>query len=149
MGITILTVGKKNSSEYSDMIDEYMKRISSFISIRMKFIKDSGNLKEDRESAVKQESERILKEVCKEKFVILLDRKGESIDSERFSDLFNNNNICFVIGGIYGVDERVKKRASRIISFSRMTFPHKLFRVILLEQIYRGYMIHKNMRYHK
>jgi len=109
MGITILTVGKKNSSEYSDMIDEYMKRISSFISIRMKFIKDSGNLKEDRESAVKQESERILKEVCKEKFVILLDRKGESIDSERFSDLFNNNNICFVIGGIYGVDERVKK----------------------------------------
>jgi len=149
MGITVLTVGKEMIGGYGEMADEYIKRISAFSKIQLKFIKDSGMLMDDKASAVKQESDRILKEAEKEKTVILLDKSGEAMDSEKFSKLLDKNDICFIIGGSYGVDERVKKRAFKSVSFSKMTFPHRLFRVILLEQIYRGYTIQKNMRYHK
>jgi 23S rRNA (pseudouridine1915-N3)-methyltransferase len=149
MGIMILTVGKRQSDELSAQTEEYLKRISPFAVIKVKYIKDSGELKDDRKSTMKQESERLLEEMSGYRNTVLLDREGESISSEDFAGLLGTDPLCFIIGGSFGVDERVKKSAWKKISFSEMTFPHKLFRVMLLEQIYRGFTIRKKMRYHK
>ncbi|MGE3063064.1 MAG: 23S rRNA (pseudouridine(1915)-N(3))-methyltransferase RlmH [bacterium] len=149
MAITILTVGKKQSDEWSALSDEYIKRIRGFDALKIKYIKDSGELRDDKKTAIREESERIISEIKDYDRVYLLDRKGEMVDSEEFSTILKNQNIAFIIGGSWGVDEKVANAARRILSFSKMTFPHRLFRVILLEQIYRGFTIRNNMRYHK
>lgn len=149
MAIMILTVGKRQSAPWSELADEYAKRIRAFDALEIKYVKDSGEMKDDSKSAVREESERLLTEMKKCGKTILLDREGRQASSEDFAALLDNTDICFVIGGSYGVDERVKREASVTLSFSKMTFPHRLFRIMLLEQIYRGFTINRKMRYHK
>lgn len=148
--IKIVCVGKIKEKYFDNAIREYLKRISRYTKICIVEVPDEANV----EKALKIEGEKILSKIGKDEFVITLDIYGKSISSLEFAkkidNLFNNNSkLTFVIGGSYGLSGEVKKRSNYALSFSKMTFPHQLFRVILLEQIYRAYKINNNESYHK
>lgn len=148
MGITILTVGKKSSDDYGRIFEDYIERISRFEKIDVKYIKDFGVLTDDA-VIVKKESDEIISKMKSASFSVLLDRQGKNATSMEFMKFVEKKDVMFIIGGINGVNEEVRRSADASISFSRMTFPHKLARVILAEQIYRAYTIKNNMRYHR
>ena len=105
-------------------------------------------------TALKKEGERILSKIKDSDYVITLEIEGNSLSSLDFARKIENNfnsnkNLTFVIGGSYGLSDLVKQRSNYSLSFSRFTFPHQLFRVLLLEQIYRAYKINNNENYHK
>ena len=148
--IKIVCVGKIKEKFLSLAISEYLKRLSKYTKIDIVQVADEANA----EKALKVEGEKILSKIKPDEYVIALDISGESISSIEFAKkidkLFNNNSkLTFVIGGSYGLSGEVKKRSNYLLSFSKMTFPHQMFRVILLEQIYRAYKINNNESYHK
>lgn len=148
--IKIICVGKLKEKYFTSAINEYMKRLSKYTKINIMEIPDEANV----EKALKVEGEKILSKISDDEYVIALDIAGESLSSLEFAKkidkLFNNNSkLTFVIGGSYGLSGEVKKRSNYLLSFSKMTFPHQMFRVILLEQIYRAYKINNNESYHK
>ncbi|MBR3898085.1 MAG: 23S rRNA (pseudouridine(1915)-N(3))-methyltransferase RlmH [Bacilli bacterium] len=148
--IRIICVGKIKEKYFVSAIKEYMKRLSRYTKIDVVEIPDESNA----EKAVKIEGDKILDKIKKDEYVIAMDIGGNMISSLDFSKkintLFNTTSkITFVIGGSYGLSGEVKKRSNYQLSFSKMTFPHQLFRVILLEQIYRAYKINNNETYHK
>lgn len=159
MNIDIVCVGKIKEKYLKDAIDEYSKRLSKYVKLSIKENVDEKC--EDKQSEaldikVKEiEGKRILNSIKDSSYVILLDIDGKMIDSvslsEKISSLAINgvSDITFIIGGSLGVSEVVKKRADYRLSFSKMTFPHQLMRVILLEQIYRAFRIMNNEPYHK
>ncbi len=143
--IKIICVGKIKEKFYRDAIDEYMKRLSRYHKVIIDEINDSD---------INKESQLILKHINDKEYIIALDIKGielNSIDFSSFIDktLIVNSNIVFIIGGSDGLHDDIKRRADYSISFSKMTFPHQLFRIILLEQIYRAFKIINNETYHK
>ena len=143
--IRIICVGKVKEKFYRDAIDEYMKRLSKYHKIVIDEVSDSN---------IKEEGDLILRRIQDKDYLVVLDIKGKEMDSINFSrfmdtSLMHYANITFVIGGSNGVDDRIKNCANERISFSKMTFPHQLFRIILLEQIYRGFRILSNESYHK
>ena len=143
--IKIICVGKIKESFYRNAIDEYMKRLSKYHKVVIDEIVDSN---------IDKEKEFILRHINKKDYIITLEIEGNQIDSKKFADLIdktmiNNSNITFIIGGSYGLHDDIKKLADYKLSFSKMTFPHQLFRVILLEQIYRCFKIINNETYHK
>lgn len=144
--IKIIAVGKLKNKNYNLLIDNYLKQLSKISIIE---VKDEPSI-----SNIKKEEERILKLINKDDDVILLDVKGDKMDSIEFSKVIENainkpKDTVFVIGGSYGVTDAVRMRANIKISFSDMTFPHNLMRLILVEQIYRGFKILENHPYHK
>ena len=148
--IKILCVGKVKEKFYREAIDEYSKRLSRYTKLEIVEVADEAI--EDK--ALKEEENRILKNIKESDYVITLEIEGERLSSLEFSSkldklAISNPNIVFVIGGSYGLGEGVKQRSNYKLSFSKMTFPHQLFRVILLEQIYRAYKIINNESYHK
>ena len=150
--IKIICVGKIKEKYLKDAIDEYTKRISKYTSLEIVEIQDEGLVEE--KVAMKKEGEEILKRINRKDYIICLDIDGEVIDSINFSKKIDNiylnySNITFIIGGSYGLSENIKNKANYHLSFSKMTFPHQLFRVLLLEQIYRAYKINNNESYHK
>ena len=144
--IKIICVGKIKEKYLSDLINDYKMRISKYHKIEIIELKDSD---------IKKESSEILSCVKQSDYNVLLDIEGEKFTSIEFSDFirntFNasNGTIAFIIGGSNGVDDSVKNAVSKRISFSSLTFPHGLFRGILLEQIYRSFKIQNNESYHK
>ena len=143
--IRIVCVGKIKEKFYRDAIDEYLKRMSKYHKVEIVEVMDSN---------MKNEASEILKKINDKEFVITLEIDGNNISSLELSSfidktLINNSVITFVIGGSDGLDEEVKRRSNYKLSFSKMTFPHQLFRVILLEQIYRSFKIINNETYHK
>jgi len=149
--INLVCVGNLKDKFFIDACDEYKKRLSRFCSLNIIELKEYTNFENTQQTKEKEAIE-IIKNL--KGFVILLDVKGELISSEELSKkIFNlsntNSEITFVIGGSYGVSEEVKERANLKISVSKMTFPHRLFRVMLLEQIYRAFTIINNIGYHK
>lgn len=147
--IKIICVGKIKEKFYREAILEYQKRLSKYTKLEIFEIND-----ELEEIALKKEGENILKHIKDNEYVITLEIDGNSLASEEFAKkldntLMINSNITFVIGGSYGLDKVVKQRSNYKLSFSKMTFPHQLFRVILLEQIYRCFKINNNEKYHK
>ena len=143
--IKIICVGKIKEKYLRDAISDYEKRISKYHKI---------NIIEVEDSIMKEESIRILKNIKKDDFVITLEINGNVISSVEFANkidklFITNSNITFVIGGSDGIDDSVKERSNYSLSFSTLTFPHQLFRVILLEQIYRSFKIQNNESYHK
>lgn len=141
----IICVGKLKEKYLTDAITEYEKRLSKYTKLDIVELKDSN---------MKQEAELILKNINEKDFVVTLEINGNMLDSPTFSKkidewLMYNPNITFVIGGSDGLDETVKNRSNYQLSFSKMTFPHQLFRVLLLEQIYRSFKIINNETYHK
>ena len=148
--IKIICVGKIKEKYFVSAINEYLKRLSKYVKIDIVEIKDEARA----EVALKIEGEKILSKIKDDEYVIALDIAGEKISSidfaKKIDKVFNNNSkLTFVIGGSYGLSQEVKKRSNYLLSFSKMTFPHQLFRVILLEQIYRAYKINNNESYHK
>ena len=143
--IRIVCVGKIKEKFYRDAIDEYLKRMSKYHKVEIVEVMDSN---------MKNEAVDILKKITDKEFVVTLEIDGNNISSLELSSfidktLINNSVITFVIGGSDGLDEEVKRRSNYKLSFSKMTFPHQLFRVILLEQIYRSFKIINNETYHK
>lgn len=159
MNITLITVGKVKEKYLRDAIDEYSKRLSRYCKLDIIELPDEktpDNASEKEELQIKEkEGKSILSKIKENSYVIAMDLKGKHITSEEFSSLIDNlgvegnSNITFVIGGSLGLSQEVIKRANYKLCFSKMTFPHQLFRVMLLEQIYRGYRIIKGEPYHK
>lgn len=159
MKITVLAVGKIREKFFRDAIDEYAKRLSRYCKLEIIEVTDEktpDNASSAEEDLIKQkEAERLLTKINSDAYVITLEILGEKMDSVSFSQMMEKlgvagkSQIVFVIGGSLGLHESVSKRADKKISFSPMTFPHQLMRVILCEQIYRGFRIMNHEPYHK
>lgn len=159
MKITILCVGKIKEDFYSKAIAEYSKRLSRYCKLEIIQVNDEktpDNASDKLEAQIKdKEGERILDKISEDSYVIALAIEGKQPDSVALSEklhkltLHGNSHICFIIGGSLGLSENVIKRADELLSFSNMTFPHQLMRVILLEQIYRAFRIQNGEPYHK
>ncbi len=146
----IICAGKVKEKFFVDAMNEYSKRISKYTKLEIIEIPDESN----ESIAMKKEGEKILSKIKDNDYVVTLEIEGNSLTSLEFAKKIDNNfnsnkNLTFVIGGSYGLDESVKSRSDYKLSFSKFTFPHQLFRVILLEQIYRAYKINNNENYHK
>ena len=157
MKINIIAVGKIKEKYLKDAIDEYKKRLSKFCSLNIIEVNESvakvengSNIKKSLE----EEAHNILSKI-KGEYVIALDIDGKEYSTIEVSEKIKEitlkgvSEISFIIGGSYGLDNSIKKRAALRLSFSKLTFPHQLFRVILLEQIYRVFKIINNEPYHK
>lgn len=159
MRISLICVGKIKEKYLTMGIDEYKKRLSRYCTLEIIEVPDEGtpdNASAAMEEAIKKtEGNRILKVLKDDSYCIVLDIKGNMLSSEdlacHMEKLFvgGKSHISFVIGGSLGLSEEVLKRADYRLSFSKMTFPHQLMRLILLEQIYRSYRIINNEPYHK
>jgi len=150
--IKVICVGKLKEKYLVDAIDEYKKRISKYTKLEIIELVDSNI--DDEVLALKKEKDSILKNINDKDFVITLEIEGKEFSSVEFANFLdntfiNNSNIVFIIGGSYGLSEEIKQRSNYKLSFSKLTFPHQLFRVMLLEQIYRCYKINNNEKYHK
>ena len=155
--INIVCVGKIKESYLKDALNEYSKRLSKYCKLNIIELNDEpipNNLNEKIAENIKiNEGIKILSQI-KNSYVITLDLKGKQFTSEEFSDKLeklslNNSSITFIIGGSLGVSEDVLEKSNELISFSKMTFPHQLIRVFLLEQIFRAFKIQNNETYHK
>ncbi|MFQ9515578.1 MAG: 23S rRNA (pseudouridine(1915)-N(3))-methyltransferase RlmH [Eubacterium sp.] len=159
MKITVLAVGKIKEQFYTDAIKEYSKRLSRYCKLEIIQVSDektTENCTENEKEIVKQkEAERLVKYIPEDAYVITLEINGENPDSLELADKINKlgisgtSHMVFVIGGSLGLHSSISKKADFKLSFSKMTFPHQLMRVILLEQIYRSYRIIHNQPYHK
>lgn len=150
--IKIIAVGKIKEKYLKDAITEYKKRISKYTNLEIIEIKDEEFNEPTKTKKI--EANHILKHIDLKDYVITLEIEGTQISSENFAEKINNlqietSNITFIIGGSYGLSEEIKQKAKWHLSFSNMTFPHQLFRILLLEQIYRAYKIINNEEYHK
>ncbi len=147
MNITLLCIGKLKERYWTEAVSEYVKRLSRYCTLHIEELKE--------EPTPEKEGEALLRRIREDAFVITLEIEGASLDSIQLSrkiaelGLSGRSNLVFVIGGSDGLSDEVKARADYRLSFSKMTFPHQLMRVILLEQIYRSFKIAKGEVYHK
>ena len=158
LGIKIICVGRLKEKFYADAAEEYLKRLRTYCKAEIEELaeaKRSANCSPaDTEAALLREAEAIIVKIPKGARVFSMCVEGESMDSVAFSRLITSpdggaSKICFIIGGSDGLHESVKKLADKRISVSPMTFPHHLFRVMLLEQLYRAFKIAEGGTYHK
>lgn len=159
MKITCVVVGKIKETYYTDAVKEYAKRLSRYCKLEIVELPDEktpdGASVAEEMAILEREGERILKALREDAYVIALAIEGKGLDSVEFSGKIEQlgirgvSHITFVIGGSLGLASSVMSRADEALSFSRMTFPHQLMRVILLEQIYRSFRIMKGEPYHK
>lgn len=159
MNITILCVGRLTEKFFEDAVEEYKKRLSKYVNFKIVEVKDEKT----KENATIQEinlvkdkeGKRILEKINKNSYIVTLEINGKQKSSEEFAEFFKNamvsgkSDITFIIGGSLGLSDEVLKVSDYALSFSKMTFPHQLMRVILSEQIYRAYRIINNEPYHK
>lgn len=159
MKITLITVGKIKEKFFRDAADEYGKRLSRYCKLDIREAADEKTPEKASqiqcEQILQKEGERILKLMPEDAFVITLEIEGRRLTSEAFASQIERlgvngtSHIAFVIGGSIGLHNSIKKRADLAVSFSDMTFPHQLMRVVLLEQIYRAFRIINGAPYHK
>ena len=159
MNINIIAVGKIKEKYINEGIKEFSKRLSRYAKLRIIEISDERapeNLsKKDMEKVMEKEGSRILVKVPQNSFIITLEIEGKQITSEKLSQKIEDlmisgiNDITFIIGGSLGLSKEIKSLSNFKLSFSKMTFPHQLMRLILLEQVYRSFRIMKGEPYHK
>lgn len=159
MKITIITVGKLKEKYWKLAVDEYVKRLGAYTKVELVEVqdeKDADNMSDkDIEIVKKKEAERILSKVKDDSYVYTLEILGKQLDSVELSkhieDKMNTgkSHLTFIIGGSNGLHATVLQRSNYALSFSKMTFPHQMMKVILLEQVYRGFRIMKGQAYHK
>lgn len=160
MNIKLICVGKLSEKFFKDAVYEYQKRISGFSKIEIIEVSEEKTSNQNPSNAeigiiLKKEGNRILEKISDNEFVITLEILGKMIDSETFASLLDEkmkngtSRFVFVIGGSYGMSDEVKNRSNYKLSFSKFTFAHQLFRVVLLEQIFRAFKIMNNHIYHK
>lgn len=159
MTVHVIFVGSLKESFFAEAVAEYEKRLNAYCKVNNIFIKDERLSDKPSASeisaALNKEGKRILEAIPPRSYKIALCVEGKQMSSESFADVFaevaNNgqSDICFIIGGSFGLCEEVKKACDRRMSVSMMTFPHRMMRVILLEQVYRAYNILGGGKYHK
>ncbi|HJD04448.1 MAG: 23S rRNA (pseudouridine(1915)-N(3))-methyltransferase RlmH [Mediterraneibacter sp.] len=159
MKITVIAVGKIKEKYLKDALAEYSKRLSRYCKLEIIEVADEKTPDQASKAAEDliraKEGERILKHIRDDMYVITLEIEGKMLTSEEFADKIETlgvqgkSSIAFVIGGSIGLGKEVLKRSDFALSFSKMTFPHQLMRVVLLEQVYRGYRIMNGEPYHK
>lgn len=147
--IKLIVVGKIKEKYLKDAIGEYTKRLSKYTKLEIIEVNDDASVNE-----LVKEKEEIIKHINKNEYVVALDIEGNNLSSIEFSKFINNtfinySCITFIIGGSNGLHDDIKNLVNKRISFSKLTFPHQLFRVMLLEQIYRAFKISNNEAYHK
>ena len=157
--IKLICVGKMRERFYADAFEEYKKRLRGFCRFETQELAEQRlpdcPSAADIATALEREGEEILRAIPPEALAVALCVEGEQMPSEGMAELIRERadsgkpKLCFIIGGSYGLSEKVKARADRRLSMSRMTFPHHLARVMLIEQIYRGFKIIEGSRYHK
>ena len=158
MNIRIICLGKVKEDSLKALIDEYKKRISKYANIEIIELADESipeNCSNKEMEHIKElEGQKIMKQMKPSDFVISLDLKGKELSSEEFSDTLCQipvkgfSTIDFVIGGSLGIDSQIVTNSNLVLSFSKLTFPHQLFRVFLLEQIFRAFKIMNHEKYH-
>lgn len=149
--VNIVCVGNLKEKFSKEEQAEYCKRLSAFCNLNVVELKEQNQL-QNPQTILEKEGQEILKKL--KGYVVLCDISGKTSSSEKFAEKIKNlmqqtSVITFVIGGSYGVSEEVRKASNERISFSEMTFPHNLFRIMLLEQVYRAFTIIENKTYHK
>jgi 23S rRNA (pseudouridine1915-N3)-methyltransferase len=159
VNISIITVGKLKEKYLKQGIEEYLKRLTAYAKVEMIEVADEKAPEElsglEMVQVKQKEGERILAKISQDTYVIALAIQGKLGSSEELADsldklaTYGKSKIAFVIGGSLGLSEDVIKRSNEQLSFSRMTFPHQLMRLILVEQIYRAFRINRNEPYHK
>lgn len=158
INVTVIAVGKLKESYLRDGCAEYVKRLGAYSKINVVEIEEEricdSPFQTQINCVINKEGERILKKIPKNSAVIPLCIEGKEYSSPEFSSLIQkisleNSSICFVIGGSFGLSEDVKKLGKVKLSFGKMTLPHQLARMVLLEQVYRAFSILNNSKYHK
>ncbi len=159
MKITIISVGKLKEKYWTGAIEEYSKRLTRYCSLGIVEVADEkcpdNAGPEDRKIILKKEAERIEAKIPADAFVVTMEIGGREFDSEGFAHWLDKlphqgySHLALIIGGSLGLGEEITRRSQLALSFSRLTFPHQMVRVILLEQIYRAYRIIRNEPYHK
>lgn len=158
MNINIISVGKIKEKYFTAAIEEYSKRLSRFVKLIVTEIPDEripDNASEKEIEIIKEkEGRKILSKLNENSFVITLCIEGKELSSEelaqKITDIsMSSSNITFIIGGSLGLSDAVKNKSQLRLSFGKITFPHQLMRVVLLEQIYRAFKINNNESYHK
>lgn len=159
MKLKLITVGKLKEKYLKDGIAEYQKRLGRFCKLEMVELPDEKTPDKASESENKaimaKEAERILAKISDREFVIALAIEGDQFPSEKFSQILEDitvkgySNLTFIIGGSLGLSPSVKKRANLLMSFGKLTLPHQLMKLVLIEQIYRAFMIQQGSPYHK
>ncbi len=159
MNITIITVGKLKEKYLKQGIDEYLKRLTPYAKVKIVEVPDEqapDNLSEaEIEDVKRKEGSKILSKIGADEYVITLEIEGKQLSSEQFAKkldelaTYGKSKVSFVIGGSHGLSEEVKKRSNYALSFSKMTFPHQLMRLVLVEQVYRAFRIIRGEPYHK
>ncbi|MBR2909589.1 MAG: 23S rRNA (pseudouridine(1915)-N(3))-methyltransferase RlmH [Clostridia bacterium] len=150
--INVIAVGGIKEKFFVEAIKEYSKRLSKYCQLKIIEVDEESNQK-SIDVKKQKESERLI--ASSKGIMVLLDREGELVSSEKMAEMIDkyqtqgNSELTFVIGGSNGVSEQLKQKANKSISFGKITFPHQLFRVVLLEQIYRAVCINSNTPYHK
>ena len=150
--IKLIVIGQLKEKYLKEAVEEYKKRISKYTNIEIIELKDEGLVEDNK--AIELEGEKIKKHISNKDYVITLEIEGKELNSIEFAEKIRNiqieyPNISFIIGGSNGLSKEIKELSNYHLSFSKMTFPHQLFRVLLLEQIYRAYKINNNESYHK
>ncbi|GAB4071946.1 23S rRNA (pseudouridine(1915)-N(3))-methyltransferase RlmH [Barrientosiimonas marina] len=159
MKLSVISVGKLKEKYLKQGIEEYLKRLSSYADVQMVEVTDEKapeTLSEaDINDVKRKEGERILSHISRDAYVITLEIGGKLLTSEQFAAkldelaTYGKSKMVFVIGGSLGISQDVQTRSDLAMSFSRLTFPHQMMRLILLEQIYRAFRIMRNEPYHK
>lgn len=156
--INVICVGKIKEAFFRDAIDEYSKRLSRFCTLNIIELQDEkipDKASEKIELSIKEkEGKNILAHIRKDSYVVALDLKGKEFDSITFSKEIENisiatSSLTFIIGGSLGLSAEVLSACNKLVCFSKMTFPHQLIRIFLLEQLYRAFKISNNETYHK
>lgn len=147
--IKIICIGKIKENYLRDAIEEYKKRLSKYTKLEIIELED-----ESKNNILELEKEKIMKHINSKDYIITLEIEGKELTSVDLANkirntFITNSNITFIIGGSYGLHNEIKKISNMALSFSKLTFPHQLFRVMLLEQIYRSFKINNNETYHK
>lgn len=160
INVTLITMGKVQKGFLTDGCNEYIKRLRTMCDFKLVEIEDEPlpekNLNQTLiDKALEKESGKIISAIPKQSYVIAMCIEGKQLASEDFAKLFNQkavegySSICLIIGSSHGLSEKVKARRDLRMSFSKMTFPHQLFRLMALEQIYRAFSINAGTKYHK
>ncbi|WP_369350826.1 23S rRNA (pseudouridine(1915)-N(3))-methyltransferase RlmH [Streptococcus hillyeri] len=159
MKLKLITVGKLKEKYLKDGIAEYQKRLGRFCKLEMVELPDEKTpdkaSESENQAIMAKEAERILAKISDREFVIALAIEGDQFPSEKFSQILDDitvkgySNLTFIIGGSLGLSPSVKKRANLLMSFGKLTLPHQLMKLVLIEQIYRAFMIQQGSPYHK
>ncbi|MBD3270243.1 23S rRNA (pseudouridine(1915)-N(3))-methyltransferase RlmH [Candidatus Peregrinibacteria bacterium] len=149
--IQVIQIGKTKADFIKNAENEYQKRLQGYLKLTTVTLKEKKDL--PKSEIINKEAELILESLPKNSFIIVLSEDGKIYDPIKFANLLtssmqNYSKICFVIGGTYGISEKVKSSANLVLSFSRFTFTHEIIRMLLLEQIYRAFTIINNKKYH-